>query len=286
MSTPRIPIFLTMRLLSLLAIVLFLFSPVLAAQDAEEAGGESQAVVPEAEAPPDISEVESWRETLLFGINDTVVELLPQLTENREIELKDEVLELFERNNNRRVLQAALRYLEALEITEGHPRAFQLLEEWFDRPPEVIAEVLSYLNATDATLREGDLALLAEIARTTPVLRALGAVRLIAAQAGDASLLMELYEDAGVHEDVQGRILVSLGERKDPEVFDFVMNILGDEEFAETALQRSALDTLGRLEDPGVYPLFYVNWTLPTQLPAPTPLGHSPGLPKKRRSVG
>lgn len=255
MSTPRIPIFLTMRLLSLLAIVLFLFSPVLAAQDAEEAGGESQAVVPEAEAPPDISEVESWRETLLFGINDTVVELLPQLTENREIELKDEVLELFERNNNRRVLQAALRYLEALEITEGHPRAFQLLEEWFDRPPEVIAEVLSYLNATDATLREGDLDLLAEIARTTPVLRALGAVRLIAAQAEDASLLMELYEDAGVHEDVQGRILVSLGERKDPEVFDFVMNILGDEEFAETALQRSALDTLGRLEDPRGLPI-------------------------------
>jgi HEAT repeat protein len=225
----------------------------LSAQEAEEP--EAAVSETESEAPPDISEVDSWRETLLFGINETVIELLPQLTENREIELKSEVLELFERNNNRRVLQGALRYLEQLEITEGHPRAFQLLEEWFDRPPEVIAEVLSYLNATDAPLRDGDMDLLAEIARTTPVLRALGAVRLIAARAEDASLLMELYEDAATHEDVQGRILISLGERKDPDVFDFVMSILGDEEFAQTALQRSALDTLGQLEDPRGLPV-------------------------------
>lgn len=253
MSNARIPISRCMRHISLMIIFFTVVTFLLSAQEAEEP--EAAVSETESEAPPDISEVDSWRETLLFGINETVIELLPQLTENREIELKSEVLELFERNNNRRVLQGALRYLEQLEITEGHPRAFQLLEEWFDRPPEVIAEVLSYLNATDAPLRDGDMDLLAEIARTTPVLRALGAVRLIAARAEDASLLMELYEDAATHEDVQGRILISLGERKDPDVFDFVMSILGDEEFAQTALQRSALDTLGQLEDPRGLPV-------------------------------
>lgn len=224
----------------------------------EEREGDAAADAPgpaPPEAPPTISEVETWRETLLFGINSAVAELLPTLTAQKERELAPEVITLFNTSNNRDVLRAAVTYLQELEIPDGHRRARTLLQEWFDRPSDLIIAVIQYLRVTRAELLDDDLAVLLEITRTTPPGRAVSAVRLLASQIDDVQTLIELYNDPAVHEDVQGQILVELGERGDPRAFDFVAEILGEDEDAQTAMQRFAIDTLGKLGDPRALPI-------------------------------
>ncbi len=221
----------------------------------EDGQAEQPQDEPQPLTAPVISEVETWRETLRFGINSQVAELLPTLTRNREETLIPEVLELFNTSNNRDVLRESANYLRELQVDQGHPRALDLMMQWFDRPSELMVAVLNYLRESEVVLEEEHRESLLEMSRTTPVIRALAAVRLLAANTDDVDALLELYEDPGIHEDVQGRILVELGERGDPRAFDFVAAIIGEDEEAQTALQRFAIDTLGKLGDPRALPI-------------------------------
>jgi HEAT repeat protein len=65
-----------------------------------------------------------------------------------------------------------------------------------------------------------------------------------------SSTLIDLYRSDELTDDVRGRILIELGERGDPEVYDFVTEIIREDEEAQTNLQRFAVDTLGKLGDP------------------------------------
>lgn len=200
-------------------------------------------------------EIEAWRETLLFGINSAVAELLPRLTREQREELAPEVIDLFNTANDRQVLHEAVRYLQAMELSDGHDRALQLVREYFDRPSELITTVLAYLRETGATTDEETTEILQEIARINPPARAVAAVRLYAANTDDIEQLLDLYREPAIPEDVQGQILVELGTRGDPRAFDFVSEIIGEDEEATTMLQRFAIDTLGKLGDEKAIPI-------------------------------
>lgn len=200
-------------------------------------------------------ETEVWRETLLYGINSEVAELLPRLTRERRDELAPEVEELFNTATDRRVLQAAAEYLRALELPGGHQRAFLLVQEYFDRPSDLITTILGYLRETKATPDEETREILREISRMEPPARAVAALRLYAAGTTDIEELVDLYRETLIPEDVQGQILVELGTRGDPRAFEFVAEIIGEDEEATTVLQRYAIDTLGKLGDERAIPI-------------------------------
>ncbi|HKK49356.1 MAG TPA: HEAT repeat domain-containing protein, partial [Alkalispirochaeta sp.] len=62
------------------------------------------------------------------------------------------------------------------------------------------------------------------------------------------------YEDRFVSGETKGRILIELGRRGNPDVFDFVSEIIQEGEEAQTTLQRYAIDTLGKLGDERALP--------------------------------
>ena len=199
--------------------------------------------------------VDQWRDTLRWGINSQIAELLPQLTDQRETRLATEVLQLFGTSEDVGVLRAALGYLRRLEIPDAHERALALLDDFRVRPPELNAELLRYLLETNARLTEDQLELLLTIAADTNSLQATAAVRTLASAQVPSERLIELYRTDGVVEDVRGQILVSLGERQDPETFSFVASLLEPDEDATTALQRFAIDALGKLGNAEAVPL-------------------------------
>ncbi|MCG8481382.1 MAG: HEAT repeat domain-containing protein [Spirochaetales bacterium] len=219
----------------------------------------SLSVLAQEEAPPNEEDVrsivEDWRDTLLFGINSEIVDLLPTLVENGEDGLAEEVLSLFESSNDSAVLAGSARYLQEFELTGGHDRALAIIGEEDLRSDDLIVALMIYLRETGAVLTDESVTALLAISRDGRLGPSVGAVRLLASAGTDAAVLTELYDESGISEDVRGQILVELGERGDPQVFDFVREIIGEDEEATTVLQRFALDTLGKLGDPRALPI-------------------------------
>jgi HEAT repeat protein len=200
------------------------------------------------------STLDDWRDTLRFGINSEIVELLPTLTENREKDLLPEVLRLFRTTNNNDVITRALRYLQTIESPEGHERAFEIIDFHQDWNDDIIMANLEYLRETEASVSDDHRVVLEQIIRNRTVGPATGAVRLYAASDVSSDELIRLYREPDVHDEVRGRLLIELGDRGNPDVFDFVQEIIQEDEEATTTLQRYALDTLGKLGDERALP--------------------------------
>ena len=226
----------------------------------------SQETPPPHEEEEVRSIVEDWRDTLLFGINSEIIDLIPTLIENGETGLREEVLALFESSNDSGVLTGSARYLQEFEITGGHDRALAIINEERLRSDDLIVALMLYLRETGAALDDESVAALLTVARDGRLAPAVGAVRLLAAAGSDSAVLTELYEESGISEDVRGQILVELGERGDPQVFDFISEIIGEDEEATTVLQRFALDTLGKLGDPRALPIIMRQFDSPDAL--------------------
>ena len=110
--------------------------PRLGAQEAEERTTDtestSQASV-EGDTEEIRSDVQEWRDTLLYGINSEIVQLVPELTDNDEAELAPEVTALFTSSNDDDVLRVGAEYLRKMDVREGHQRALRILNEYESR---------------------------------------------------------------------------------------------------------------------------------------------------------
>lgn len=201
------------------------------------------------------SAIDEWRETLLYGINSEIAELIPTLRQNGEEELLPEIAELFAFTTDADVLREAARYLQEFSSPAGHERALELIRDNDPRQTdELTVAILGYVRETDAPLDDEAVATLLTMARreTQPV--AMAAVRLLGAAGIEIDTLVELYRENDISDDVRGQILLELGERGDAAAFEFVSEILNAEDEATTLLQRYALDTLGRLGDERALP--------------------------------
>jgi HEAT repeat protein len=200
------------------------------------------------------SALQEWRDTLLYGLNSQIEELLPTLTENREADVLPEVVALFETTNDAEVLAAAAAYLTALESPDGWERSEEIISRETQRDERLLVALMNYLRETEASLSEETIDTLRRTAIDGALSPATAAVRLMASSGVSAEILIEIYEDTFVSDEVRGTILIELGERRDAEVFDFVSDIIREDEEATSTLQRYAIDTLGKLGDPRALP--------------------------------
>ncbi|MEX2444559.1 MAG: HEAT repeat domain-containing protein [Alkalispirochaeta sp.] len=202
-----------------------------------------------------LNTLQEWRETLLYGIKSEILELFPTLIENQESELVPEVMELFESSNDSEILAAAADYLTELDSVDGHSRAQELLQVGERSAAGLPVSLMRYLRETEAELEDETVDSLIEVATTGATRDADAAVQLLGASREVTSeRLVELYQDQFVSGEIKGRILIELGRRGDPDVFDFVSEIIQEGEEAQTTLQRYAIDTLGKLGDPRALP--------------------------------
>lgn len=206
------------------------------------------------DAPPE-SELEEWRATLQFGINEELLDLLPQLTSQKVEELEEDIVVLFENSPSTSVIQGCLDYLTAIESYAARDASLEKLERYEDLSADLVQYLLTYLKMEEPDLNRRERNLIEEIAaqRRTPEIVP-SALRLLAADGEDASFFIELYEDEENTESIQGEILLALGEIGDSTAFDFVSDVLSENE-ATTMLERFAIDTLGRLGDERAIPI-------------------------------
>ncbi len=201
---------------------------------------------PQEQDPPR-SSLDEWRDTLLYGINSEIAELLPTLTENRTEELAPEVVTLLENTSDSDVLTEGLRFLTELDIADGGEVDETVEQTAEDRPDSLVVSALVYLDDIVGEVGTSTEDALFRLAREGAVGPASAAVGLLATTGVPSEELIELYREGVLSEDVRGRILVELGERGDPEVLPFIEDVIGEDEEATTTLQRYAIDTLGKL---------------------------------------
>jgi HEAT repeat protein len=193
------------------------------------------------------SALDEWRDTLLYGINSEIADLLPTLTENRTEELAPEVVTLLESSSDSDVLAEGLRFLLELEIGDGRDVAEAIVATADERPDPLVVTALTYLNEVIGEITADTEEALFRLAREGAVGPASAAVTLLATAGVSSDELIELYREGDLSDDIRGRILVELGKRGDPEVLPFIREVIGDDEEATTTLQRYAIDTLGKL---------------------------------------
>ena len=234
--------------------IALLFMAPAAVQAPIDVGAQSEEPASE-DAPEAVrSTLQEWRDTLMYGINSEISDLIPTLTENREEELAPEVADLFRESNDSQVLTEAARYLTQLEVPDGHDRGRAIVQEELLRGDDLLVAVMNYLRDTDADVDEATTESLVRIAVNRSGAPAGAAVRLMGSSGVSTETLIELYEDPAASDDVRGRILLELGERDEPQVYEFVTDIIREDEEAQTTLQRYAIDTLGRLGNPQALP--------------------------------
>lgn len=211
--------------------------------------------VPEPPEEQVRSSLEEWRDTLRFGINSEILDLLPQLSENKVRELSEEVEAVARQSENSAVLSEAVRYFSAIEVYPINDRVYRLLAQYRDRPPEFAVDLTEYIQAAEAAPSDEQIAILYTMVEDSNILRARAAVGLIGRFAQSTEDLINLYRDSDLPEDTRGAILVALGDRGDPAAFDFVAELIGEDEVARSMIQRYAIDTLGRLGDERAIPI-------------------------------
>lgn len=192
---------------------------------------------------------EDWEETLRFGIDSEIVELLDELAEQQVEELADDVLDLLRERSNPRLLRNGLSYFSAIDDPRAEEVATELLSDRELSDVDVAIEALRYLaDGVDSADPE-----------TLVTVRGLLTVQSeqIAAQA--ASTLGSLDDTDGLEEmrrafeqrreeNVRRNILLGVGKMGDKarEAQEWILPLLGNPQASET-VQQYAIDTLGRI---------------------------------------
>lgn len=190
-----------------------------------------------------------WRETLRYGIESEVVELLDELTENREEELADEVLELLEEKSSPRLLEAGLAYFAEIEDPRAEEVAVRLLEGSREIQEDTVIEALRYLgdSVTDAA-EETVLAVRDVLNARSPrvVSRAaltLGSLRDVAGIPAMRGVFERQNE-----ESVRGDIILGIGRMGVPArdaAAEWILPLISDSNLSNT-VRYYAIDTVGR----------------------------------------
>lgn len=156
---------------------------------------------------------EEWRETLRFGIDVQVAELLSTLANERIETMADDIVLLLSENRSSRVIERAIAYFQAIGDPRGEESARAVVNAFDTRTETTVLEAIRYLSRTvtepeDATL---------EVLRTAVEFageRVAAEAALALGRLGDASSIPDLQRVFDRRESVavRGNIMLSFGE--------------------------------------------------------------------------
>jgi HEAT repeat protein len=194
--------------------------------------------------------LESWRETLLYGIDSEVESILPRIAQAGENSLDEQIVDRFAATRSNGLRVAILEHFTELEspVLGDEVRTLILSDGLLN--DDLLRESAAYLSRI---VEESDPELLdryADIAEDGNVLAASVAIDAIGRDGGTeaVALLLDLYGRLN-STDLRGAIIRALGETGDLEAVPLLTGIASDE-FEESSLRQYAAESLGRIGAP------------------------------------
>ena len=196
------------------------------------------------------------RQTLLFGIDSQVLELLSRLSNQPEPALDPDVATLFKQSANPDVQTAAINYLRTVKDWEAKDPAFAVLQGYANgggQTEEVVIGVIRYLReAKDAAANPLYAQLLSDPSKSVveAAITALG-------KSGDqqyAGQLLSNLSSTDFPSELKPDLLLALGDLKAQSALPELTKILKNRD-QSSIMRQYACYALGRIADPASLPV-------------------------------
>ncbi|MFP4362425.1 MAG: HEAT repeat domain-containing protein [Spirochaetia bacterium] len=228
----------------LLVLILFLLQTPLFSQSDDSDDEEDEEVQ---------SIVQEWRETILYGIDSQIIELIDTLESEREMALNNELEELFQQTGNSELREKILSFFLAIDYSEAVDLPVQVLQtyEYFNESDSrLYLASISYIAdneiATDQT-RE----LLMNVSELEHEAVASAAIRALGTIGNESTVehLFELFDDYDITDEIKSNIILAFGEIQTEDALFLLIDIL-DNPHEEAIWRRFSCTSLGMIGNP------------------------------------
>ena len=208
----------------------------------------------EEAAPPERRVEDRRRDTLRFG-TETEIANLVQTLRSENVSLFDaELIEIAENTRNRNILSGIFNFFGETEKSGLEDRAIRAVQERDYEANEAVLAAVDYLgrlNVSQAAPALKELIMAGENRFLTNAIRALGrAARGQEETADDAALfLLNYYNNRSPSSENQREIVDALGETGSQEAVPFLIDLIADEE-DRFVLRMAALNAVSRIGAP------------------------------------
>ncbi len=209
----------------------------------------SMAFAASAEEAPEKTRDERRRDTIKYGTETEILELIKAVSGEKSDALDADLLAAAKSAKNPRIFQALLGYLASQKKAGAEDIAVGIMETWDQADRRTLEAAFSY-------------AMQLKVAAAVPVLKEIvesdsadflsQAIRTLGhcGGAGEADFLREYLERTEPADSVRLDIIYSLGELKAPSSVEFLAGLASDDE--RRAIERMyAIEALGKIGDPG-----------------------------------
>ena len=210
-------------------------------------GGEQAA----ADRSQTESQYRQWQQTLKYGIESEVSDILSILHRERISELSAEVEALFLANFSDSLLIAALRYFERIETYLINHHVTDILTEHRQHSEGLVLQGLYYLRNAPPSLSADTLATIRSLTAAEMPAVARAAVDALAAHgnSSDVALITDLLTDYDTADDVRGGAIIAIGELGMTGNLSDLYRVLEDEQ-ERSYLRQYAATSIGKLAQP------------------------------------
>lgn len=192
---------------------------------------------------------EKWEETILYGIDSSVVSTIEEMIELEDARLADAVLTLV--SSSRQSLRVkALDYFEALERDDAVSAVLDELMFYQDIPRDFTIRLFNHLKAREHPMDKDLWELTSEIIMEEGYEIQLAAIQYTAETEYQkaADFLAEYYGDPDLEIPVREAILRALGRIQHPGSRDLIFDLAADESIEKT-LRIAAINAAGQYAD-------------------------------------
>ncbi|MBN1524403.1 MAG: HEAT repeat domain-containing protein [Spirochaetales bacterium] len=196
---------------------------------------------------------EEWEETLNYGIDSEVLNVIAKLQERREERFNAELVAVFGRSLNIDVRKKILEFFTEVKYAGATDAAFAVLSNYEDEDAEVLRAIVLYFIALEF---KKAVPVFTELIEADNILLAGSSIRAVGKLGGpeQGKLLLEKLNDPELDENRKPDIILALGELKTAEATDALLAILEDED--ESRIWRmNACAALGEIGDTRAVPV-------------------------------
>jgi HEAT repeat protein len=211
------------------------------------------AAMPAAAADQPAAVRERTRETVLYGIDSEVLEVVKQLRVSSDPSFSAELARVLAEDRGTELRKAVLELFAETRAPDGSAAALAILREWQDQPSDLVIASVRYATAARLDGRTALLAPLLDAPQPALVSSAVDALGKTADPAA-ADLLLKRLADPDTGGQGRGEIIVALGDLGDRRAVEQLLAIAGNRD-EDKPRRMYAADALGKMGDARAVPV-------------------------------
>lgn len=253
-----------MRHIATIAIIFLLVMPLTAQQEGQDGGLERRTVtIPGAKRPKgadaekarelDLEDTEAdkekRRDTIRFGLESEISDLLGELTKKADPRYADDIYDLFAETKNGTLKEMAVQYFARLEDPCLEDYAVSVLDDPYDERQGMVNACFDYVKAVRTKEAVAPVLNLLESDNDTYFNQCLDTLGKVGGSA-EAVYLTDYLDREDLSVPQKQSLVKVLGELKATETFDRLAEIAGDKD-ENTFMRMYSAEAIGAMENPG-----------------------------------